>query len=184
MIGFGITHFVDLTEPGELAPYQQFLPPQVTYSRFPVQDVNAPKSTVETYRLIQRIDRWSSEQGNKVYVHCWGGIGRTGTLVACLLADRDTSNPSLETILDRLRKNAAEMPKSAHRKMPESKEQYDFIRQFMKDLPKLQKEYAIRLQDRSRGCLMGGARWGIRSSSCQRTASWLNTGNPASRASK
>ena len=157
MISFGITHFVDLTEPGELSPYRQFLPPQVNYCRFPVQDLNAPKSTVETYRLIQKIDRWSREQGNKVYIHCWGGVGRTGTMVACLLATHNNNNPSMDEILDTLRKCAAEMPKSAHRKMPESQEQYDFIRQFMEDLPKLKKDYAINLQDRSRGCLMGGA---------------------------
>ena len=31
--------------------------------------------------------RASVERGNAVYVHCWGGIGRTGTVVGCWLVE-------------------------------------------------------------------------------------------------
>ena len=31
--------------------------------------------------------RKRSESGEKVYMHCWGGRGRAGTLGACLLGD-------------------------------------------------------------------------------------------------
>jgi len=37
--------------------------------------------------------------GKTVYVHCWGGIGRTGTVVGCHLVERGrTGQEALETI--------------------------------------------------------------------------------------
>ena len=40
---FGVRHFVDLTEEGELRPYRQLLPSDTFYLRFPIRDVNVPK---------------------------------------------------------------------------------------------------------------------------------------------
>ena len=41
-IAFGITHFVDLTEEGELSPYAHYLPKECSYRRFPIKDVSVP----------------------------------------------------------------------------------------------------------------------------------------------
>ena len=39
-------------------------------------------SRAETRKILDRIDAALGE-GQKVYVHCWGGSGRTGTIVGC-----------------------------------------------------------------------------------------------------
>ena len=56
---------------------------RVSCRRFPVPDLGV--TDVATMgRILDAIDA-SIEVGMPVYVHCWGGIGRTGTVVGCFL---------------------------------------------------------------------------------------------------
>jgi ADP-ribosylglycohydrolase len=72
---FGITHFVDLTEEGELRPYSQMLGSCMQHIRFPIKDVCVPKSTESVKELIKRIKEiLKANERNKVYIHCWGGV--------------------------------------------------------------------------------------------------------------
>ena len=153
---FGVTHFIDLTEAGELVPYADLLPEGTVYRRFPVRDLGAPSSTKDVFALVESICRTAEEPGSMVYIHCWGGIGRTGTIVACLLAARMES-PTLDSVLVTLREAASAMPKAAWRDMPESDAQYGFISRFIHDLPALREGSRVDFRDRSRGCLMAGA---------------------------
>jgi protein-tyrosine phosphatase len=41
--------------------------------------------------LLDAIDD-ALEAGRNIYVHCWGGIGRTGTTVGCYLVRRGWAN--------------------------------------------------------------------------------------------
>lgn len=84
-IDFGISHFIDLTEEGELRPYSHLLPENVSYLRFPIKDVSAPNSVEAVKKLISEIEEYQNS-GQRCYIHCWGGVGRTGTIVACYLA--------------------------------------------------------------------------------------------------
>lgn len=155
MIHFGIKHFVDLTEEGELKPYSHLLPKGCTYLRFPIRDVCAPESVESVHQLLHRISELRS-QGGHVYLHCWGGVGRTGTIVACHVA-MEQDNPTLESVLTALRNHFKAMPKSAHRVTPESKEQIDFIARFIEDIMAHKKEQKRRISDCIRGSLMAGA---------------------------
>ena len=87
-IDFGITHFIDLTEEGELPPYRHLLPRDgsVEYIHFPIKDAKAPESINDVHRLMKQIDSILAVPTNKIYLHCWGGVGRTGTIAACWLA--------------------------------------------------------------------------------------------------
>ena len=86
---FGITHFVDLTEEGELAPYEDMLYNGASYQRFPIKDVSVPKSMDDVRKLVKRIIMIvSNNYEAKVYIHCWGGVGRTGVIVGCLLGEQ------------------------------------------------------------------------------------------------
>lgn len=152
---FGIRHFIDLTEEGELRPYSHLLPADTTYTRFPIADCGAPKSIESVQRLLLRIEELKNMNGY-VYVHCWGGVGRTGTIVACYLS-QNWEEPDLNLVLDALRRNFSEMPKSAYKKTPETKEQIDFIERFINASKPCKEEKAKRIADTVRGCLMAGA---------------------------
>lgn len=91
----GITTFIDLTEAHEpLAPYQPLLPATgVAYHRFAVQDAGVPASARQMADILATVDAALAARAS-VYVHCWGGIGRTGTVVACWLQDQGHSPDS------------------------------------------------------------------------------------------
>ncbi len=87
----GFNTFIDLTRPGEAPAYPDALNQeaarfgtQVDYQNEPVEDRGLP--TVEQMlRLLDKIDAALAAE-RKVYLHCLGGIGRTGTVVGCWLA--------------------------------------------------------------------------------------------------
>ena len=56
----------------------------VSFERMPIKDTWVP-SRIEMIEILDRIDD-SIEGGKPVYVHCWGGRGRTGTVIGCYLA--------------------------------------------------------------------------------------------------
>lgn len=85
LVSFGITHFIDLTEIGELNPYAMLLPKGCVHHRFPIKDVSIPISHKDVLSLMEYISSIVKTPTNKVYIHCWGGVGRTGTIVACFL---------------------------------------------------------------------------------------------------
>lgn len=155
MYNFGIRHFIDLTEEGELCPYNHLLPSDTTYTRFPIPDCGVPKSIESVRRLLLRIEELKKMEGY-VYVHCWGGVGRTGTIVACYLS-QNSEEPDLNKTLEVLRGRFSEMPKSAYRETPETKEQINFIEQFINSNKAYKEDKAKRVPDSIRGCLMAGA---------------------------
>ena len=84
----GVTWFVDLTEEGELAPYAPLLAtvagvgPVAGYRRFPIRDARVPHHRSVMAAILDELDQARAE-GHLVYLHCWGGVGRTGTVVGC-----------------------------------------------------------------------------------------------------
>jgi protein-tyrosine phosphatase len=64
--------------------------------------------------------------GHLVYVHCWGGTGRTGTVVGCYLARHGLSGDAALVEVERLWRVMAKAkwkPRS-----PETDEQADWVR--------------------------------------------------------
>ena len=156
MVHFGVRHFVDLTEEGELNPYAQLLPDDCTYTRFPIRDVSVPKSVDEVERWVYKIQELSRRNDGYVYIHCWGGVGRTGTIVACYLAER-MNEPTFEDVLGSLRDKFSIMPKSSHRITPETKEQEVFIAKYVEGVKGKRQARELRIKDCVRGSLMSGA---------------------------
>jgi ADP-ribosylglycohydrolase/protein-tyrosine phosphatase len=86
----GIRTFIDLTEPGELHPYEGVIADlarerglDCRHLRFPIRDLGVPDANL-LGRVLDAIDE-EIAAGRPAYVHCWGGIGRTGTIVGCWL---------------------------------------------------------------------------------------------------
>ncbi len=96
----GITFFLDLTEEhessnlGPLRPYETIIKQmaqergiEVTHQRMPIRDMSIPRTGKEMTVIIDAITT-ALDQGHNVYVHCWGGIGRTGTVIGCYLIQK------------------------------------------------------------------------------------------------
>ncbi len=48
-----------------------------------------------------------------VYVHCWGGVGRTGTVIGCVLADAGLSFDKITTRIASLRRGSRKQYRQA-----------------------------------------------------------------------
>lgn len=82
----GVNEFFDLTSPTDgLEPYLPGLPQhgRTGYRRRSIPDFSVP--THEEMRAILDELDLLVHAGRTVYLHCWGGRGRTGTVVGCYL---------------------------------------------------------------------------------------------------
>ena len=132
----GVTEIIDLTEPGEvfagseLLPYTEPFADAVArrgsvsqYTRYPIPDVGVPTDRIA--RSAVRSIEAAQTAGRVVYVHCLGGVGRTGTIVGCLL--RKDGVPAGQ-VIDRIAAMRSRVP--AARPSPETDAQRVFIERF------------------------------------------------------
>lgn len=132
----GIRSFIDLTQSHELAPYEPILKEQariydlnVNYQRFAIRDHYIP-STETMKRILDAIDS-EIESGKPVYVHCWGGVGRTGITVACYFIRHGLSH---EQALQKVHHLFMTRPQSYYPTSPETQTQFEFVRNW-KEIP-------------------------------------------------
>jgi protein-tyrosine phosphatase len=88
VLDHGVTLIVDLTQEGELTPYEEHVPDAVRHVRIPVRDFTPPTQD-QIAAALDAIDA-ELERGGVVYVHCWAGCGRTGVVVGCWLVRHGT----------------------------------------------------------------------------------------------
>ena len=118
-----ITSFVDLTEEDEgLSPYETLLKPGLRYMRHAIRDMDVPSPT-EMRAILDTIDA-ELAAGHVVYVHCWGGHGRTGTVVGCWLVRRGRSP---EEALERIAELRLGVPDADWHHSPERPHQRELI---------------------------------------------------------
>ena len=129
LVDNGVRTFVDLTTTADgLEPYDHHLTTiaerrglQLQHVTHPIPDMGVISE--EGYTEIIRTIREAAQRGG-VYVHCWGGIGRTGTVVGCLLVD---SGHTPEAALAQL--NAwRSVTSKAHMPAPQTTAQSDVVR--------------------------------------------------------
>lgn len=136
LINAGIRHVINLMEPDEtdhlgdrFVPYTDMMESiaakmgfSVTFDQLPIRDLSVPTERHLT-RILNQIDL-CIKHGKPVYVHCWGGIGRTGTVVGCYLARHGlASGKNVLNMIRDLRKDTENSGKES----PETKEQRDRV---------------------------------------------------------
>jgi hypothetical protein len=131
LLSAGLDTFMDLTSPGELAPYVPVLLEAADkcrvaarYHRFAIRDLGVPLPE-EMRAALDALDL-ALARGRNVYLHCWGGVGRTGTTVGCYLVRHGLSG---DDALAQLAAWWRTVPKSAaFPRSPETDGQVEFIR--------------------------------------------------------
>lgn len=125
LIEAGVSVFVDLTEPHEYAPYMPLaleeagrLGRRVRHVRLPVVNFDVPEPD-HMRAILDTVDA-ALLAGETVYIHCMGGIGRTGTAVGCWLVRHGQAGEDALRAIEQLRGDGVESP--------ETPEQFAFVR--------------------------------------------------------
>lgn len=134
----GFKDFIDLTGISELVPYDDILKEEalaygvdVNYTHMPIRDFGIPSRESMAY-ILDLIDE-ALAAGRKVFLHCWGGVGRTGTTVGCYLVRHGKTG---EEALTQIAEWWQHVPKQdRHPISPETEIQRDFIRNW-REIPK------------------------------------------------
>ena len=137
LLDAGVTSIVDLTEPREpnlsgvrLEPYKDLLMEQakvrgsaVKYARFAIPDNSVIRD--EGYDDILAHIQGDLDAGKVIYIHCYGGKGRTGTVIGCWLIDNE--GVDYDGALRRLEELRRGSRKADH-PVPDSLAQHDVLR--------------------------------------------------------
>ena len=110
LVESGVTAFVDLTHAGDyMEPYEALLnriDPSVARSHLPIEDLGVPSQPRQMQRILDFIDAEVGRSG-LVYLHCWGGHGRTNTAAGCWLRRHGYGPQEALDELHRLRQASA-----------------------------------------------------------------------------
>lgn len=131
LLDAGIREFVDLTQPGEygLQPYWPLVQElagnrgiTVTHRYLSIPDMGTPSDS-HMLKILDTIDTALASQ-RPVYVHCFGGIGRTGTVVGCYLVRHGATAEAALAQIEQSRRGTPD----GYRQSPETVEQRRFVR--------------------------------------------------------
>ncbi len=136
LLNLGIRHVLNLMEPDEydhsgnaFVPYESVMQSmaesrglEVSFDRMPVKDMSVP-TVAGMVDILNHIDEKLSAN-IPVYVHCWGGRGRTGTVVGCYLVRHGMADS--REILGMIKKLRNNVPDS-HSPSPETGAQADMV---------------------------------------------------------
>lgn len=112
-----------------MPPYGQFLPRNVRRHSFPIPNGGTPKDVAGVAELFRWIRQYSDSNPDMVmYIHCVGGVGRTGMIVACYLIY--FQGMGYEDAVSEMRRRFAYHGRSAWMSAPETQSQADFIKDF------------------------------------------------------
>lgn len=132
----GVRYFIDLTEEGEknIVKYKT----KYNYINYPIKDRRVPDCWKTFSELIIKISKIIKNLGTceKIYIHCKGGHGRSGILVACLLCYLYKMTPSEAITKTTIFHGRRKIMKERWRKIgsPQTRGQKHFVTKFFEPL--------------------------------------------------
>ncbi len=134
LVGAGVRTFINLMEADETNyAGELFVPnddlvrefcPDVLCVRHSIKDLSVP-APADMNVILGAIDE-SLVAKRPVYVHCWGGVGRTGTVIGCWLLRHNHADPT--NVLDVLMGLRRQDRERRHRMSPETAEQQRLVK--------------------------------------------------------
>lgn len=145
LIDVGVRRFIDLSGRGDgVSAYDQLLDKicrergiVAEYLWLPLQEEDAPHSAEDMVDVLRAIHS-GLKSGERVYMHCSDGVGRTGMVVGCWLIERGLT--PAEALEELARRFAAMNKAHLNRATPASSAQTEWVEHWQ---PRLQ------LRDRS-----------------------------------
>jgi len=132
----GVKTFVDLTyghEKGITKYYTKY-----EYINYPIRDRSVPNNLWSFAVLILKIEQIfkNNPDNHKIYIHCKGGHGRSGILVACLLCHIDKIDPIRSIEKTTVYHNKRPIMKEKWKKLgsPQTYKQKQFVINFFKPI--------------------------------------------------
>ena len=129
LVDYGVRTFVDLTTPADnLEQYEHQVTTAASHRGLDVRRESHPIPDLDVidhdgYDRIVAAIREAQHRGG-VYVHCWGGVGRTATVIGSLLIDQGFDYETTVAKIADLRAGT----RKAHRPAPETDLQRDILR--------------------------------------------------------
>ena len=121
-----ISHAVSLIEDEEISAFDLEGEPdhlskhKIGFTRFPIKDFGTPDPAVFSGLIDELVD--SLIRGERLFLHCNGGIGRAGLTACCLLASFYCQQVDTFKIVSQARGKSC----------PETQEQMEFVSNFSK----------------------------------------------------
>ena len=136
---YGVTHFIDLTTPNERGVFNYSTNSKKI--KYPIKDYGIPVNKAEFKRFIKMLCNIISnlKDGEKVYLHCKGGHGRCGIVVASILCMYYDILPERALFLTNKYHNDRKTMRDKWREIgsPQTEHQKNFVRNlFAEYLPK------------------------------------------------
>ena len=141
LVDQGVRTFIDLTSRADwddgLLPYEPYFPAMDVegtmglkrYS-FEIPDMKIPSGPAVMRGVLELI-RSEIAAGRTCYVHCWGGIGRTGTAVGCWLRENGmTGDQALAEVQRLYATHMDERKRARYPNSPQQPAQLRYVREW------------------------------------------------------
>ncbi len=138
LLEIGVRTFIDLTTPadglvryeGMLAQLEMETGTPLHWISMPILDMGVPDSEETMHKVIDSIQN-ALARAPAVYIHCWGGIGRTGTVAGCWLRECGYgADSALEHVQLLYFSHMAKAKSGRYPESPQTVAQKDYVRRW------------------------------------------------------